>query len=170
MVYTKEEFKRLWETDEYVPAPTYDDIADCAKAWGISSCPRTRPINEITYKVLKAAGVSEAEDYNPDPTPKKIEEIGCGWCVNEEICEKRKNRTIPTRELAKECGHFIHYKVLDESTDWEQRRYEIAREIMANCFHEDEMKGVSAEFMSLCAVEAADELIKQLKRKGGFKD
>ena len=68
MVYTKEEFKRLWETDEYVPAPTYDDIADCAKAWGISSCPRTRPINEITYKVLKAAGVSEAEDYNPNPT------------------------------------------------------------------------------------------------------
>ena len=110
MVYTKEEFKRLWETDEYVPAPTYDDIADCAKAWGISSCPRTRPINEITYKVLKAAGVSEAEDYNPDPTPKKIEEIGCGWCVNEEICEKRKNRTIPTRELARICGGFVHYK------------------------------------------------------------
>lgn len=46
---------------------------------------------------------------------------------------------------------------------WEQRRYEIAREIMANCFHEDEMRGVSAEYMALCAVQAADELIKRLK-------
>lgn len=47
---------------------------------------------------------------------------------------------------------------------WERRRYEIAREIMANCFHEDEMRGVSAEYMAICAVQAADELIKQLKK------
>ncbi len=67
MVYTKEEFKRLWETDEYVPAPTYDDIADCAIAWGISSHPRTRPIDEITYRVLKAAQTNDAEEYNHNP-------------------------------------------------------------------------------------------------------
>ena len=72
MVYTKEEFKRLWETDEYVPAPTYDDIADCAIAWGISSHPRTRPIDEITYKVLKAAQVNDAEEYNPNPVEERI--------------------------------------------------------------------------------------------------
>ena len=48
---------------------------------------------------------------------------------------------------------------------WEQRRYEIAREIMANCFHENEMRGVSVEYMALCAVQAADELIKQLKKQ-----
>ncbi len=49
---------------------------------------------------------------------------------------------------------------------WERRRYEIAREIMANCFHEDEMRGVSVEYMALCAVEAADKLIKELKKRG----
>lgn len=170
MVYTKEEFKRLWEANSCGSGITYDDIADCARAWGILSHPRTRPIDEITYRVLKAAQTNDAEEYNPNPAQNEREEIGCGYCIHEEVCEMRKTRTKSTRELAKECGHFIHYKVLDESTDWEQRRYEIAREIMANCFHEDEMKGVSAELMSLCAVEAADELIKQLKRKGGFKD
>ena len=165
MIYTKEKFKELWEANKYGSGINYYDIADCAVAWGISEHPRLGPINEITYKVLKAAQVNDAEEYNPNPAPMKREEIGCGYCIHEEVCEMRKTRTKPTRELAKEGGHFIHYK--DESTDWEQRRYEIAREIMANCFHEDEMKGVSVELISLCAVEAADELIKQLKRKGG---
>lgn len=110
MVYTKEEFKRLWEANEYGSRINYDDIADCAKAWGISSNPRTRQIDEIAYLVLKAADVSYAEEYNPDPAPMKREEIGCGYCIHEVVCEKRKNRTITTRELAKECGNFVHYQ------------------------------------------------------------
>ena len=52
---------------------------------------------------------------------------------------------------------------------WERRRYEIAREIMANCFHEDEMRGVSVEYMALCAVQAADELIKEGKTEKEIK-
>lgn len=63
MVYTKEKFKELWENEYF--GITYDDIADCAKAWGISSHPRTRLADEITYRVLKAAGVNDAEEYNP---------------------------------------------------------------------------------------------------------
>lgn len=69
MVYTKEDFKRLWEANEYGSGITHDDIADCAVAWGISEFSRIRPIDEITYKVLKAAGVNDAEEYNPNPTP-----------------------------------------------------------------------------------------------------
>ncbi len=69
MVYTKEDFKRLWEANEHGSGITFDDIAECAVAWGISSHPRTRPIDEITYKVLKAAQVNDAEEYNPNPTP-----------------------------------------------------------------------------------------------------
>ena len=102
MVYTKEDFKRLWEANDNGSGITYDDIADCAKAWGISSRPKTCSIDEIAYKVLKAANVHNAEDYNPNPAPKKREEIGCGYCIHEEVCEMRKNRTKPTRELAKE--------------------------------------------------------------------
>ena len=68
MVYTKEEFKRLWEANSAGSGITYDDIADCAVAWGISS-PRARSIDEITYRVLKAAQVNDAEEYNLNPTP-----------------------------------------------------------------------------------------------------
>lgn len=35
MIYTKEEFKKLWEADDEGSGITYDDIADCAKAWGL---------------------------------------------------------------------------------------------------------------------------------------
>lgn len=66
MVYTKEEFKRLWEANDNGSGITFDDIADCAKAWGISSSPRTRPIDEIRYQVLKAAQTNDAEEYNPN--------------------------------------------------------------------------------------------------------
>ena len=68
MVFTREEFKVLWEADSAGSGITYDDIADCAVAWGISYNPRLGPINEITYKVLKAAQTNDAEEYNPNPT------------------------------------------------------------------------------------------------------
>ena len=162
MVYTKEEFKRLWEANKYGSGITYDDIADCAKAWGISSDPRTRHIDEIAYSVLKAADVSDAEEYNPDPTPKKREEIGCGWCVNEETCEKRKNRTITTRELARACGEFVHYK------EAENRRFDIAKRCLAAlapCAVPGRMgeREVNPAVAARTAIELADELIKQMK-------
>ena len=67
MIYTKEKFKELWEANSCGSGITFDDIAECAIAWGISSHPRTRPIDEITYRVLKAAQVNDAEEYNPNP-------------------------------------------------------------------------------------------------------
>ena len=83
MVYTKEEFKRLW--DDNGSGITFADIADCAKAWGISSSPRTRTIDEIRYQVLKAAQTNDAEEYNPNPTSQCEERImidldkACEW-------------------------------------------------------------------------------------------
>lgn len=76
-------------------------------------------------------------------------------------CDQCVTETDDCRKLILAGGE--HLCATPKDIDWEQRRYEIAREIMANCFHEDEMKGVSVEFMSLCAVEAADALIKKLK-------
>lgn len=67
MVFTREKFKELWEANSAGSGITFDDIAECAIAWGISSHPRTRPIDEITYRVLKAAQVNDAEEYNPNP-------------------------------------------------------------------------------------------------------
>ena len=65
MKYTKEKFKELWEANEQSSRLTFDDIADCAVAWGISSKPKIKPIQLIQYQVLKAANISDAEEYSP---------------------------------------------------------------------------------------------------------
>ena len=62
----KTEFKQRWESDDNGGGITFDDIAECAKAWGVSSSPRTQQIDSIRYRVLKAAGTNDAEEYNPD--------------------------------------------------------------------------------------------------------
>ena len=59
----KKEFKALWESDDEGGGITFDDIADCAKAWGLAATPRTCPIEHIRYKVLKAAGTVDAEAF-----------------------------------------------------------------------------------------------------------
>ena len=66
MFYTKEEFKRLWEANDDGSGITFNDIADCAVAWGISRQPKIHPIRKIRYQVLKAAEVDDAEEYNPN--------------------------------------------------------------------------------------------------------
>lgn len=60
----KQEFKRRWESNENGGGITFDDIANCAKEWGISAHPRTMQIDKIQYRVLKAADVIDAESYN----------------------------------------------------------------------------------------------------------
>uniref|UniRef100_A0A6H1ZS86 Uncharacterized protein n=1 Tax=viral metagenome TaxID=1070528 RepID=A0A6H1ZS86_9ZZZZ len=60
---TKEEFKKRWESNASGDNITYDDIADCAIKWGITSMPREMPIFLIRYRVLKAANTVDAEEY-----------------------------------------------------------------------------------------------------------
>lgn len=66
MVYTKEEFKQLWEANDVGSGITYYDIAQCAEAWGLFSKPRCTNIDVVIYQVLRAAGCRDAEEYNPD--------------------------------------------------------------------------------------------------------
>lgn len=49
---SREEFKRRWDAREPI---TYDEIADCYVAWGLGSYPRTKPIDSVMDRVLKAA-------------------------------------------------------------------------------------------------------------------
>lgn len=91
MIYTKEKFKELWEANENGSGITFNDIADCAVAWGISSRPKTRPINLISYMVLKAANVCDAEEYNPNPASQCEKRImidldkACEWLERNEV-------------------------------------------------------------------------------------
>lgn len=62
---TKAEFRTRWESDDEGGGITYSEIADCAKAWGLSPAPRTRQIDTVLYAVLKAAGTNDAEEYRP---------------------------------------------------------------------------------------------------------
>ena len=63
---TKEEFKVRWESDDNGGHINFEDIAICAQKWGIASKPKTKDINIIRYKVLKAANTIDAEDFNPN--------------------------------------------------------------------------------------------------------
>lgn len=59
----KTEFKTRWESDDEGGGITFDDVANCAKSWGITSKPRMMPIAEIRYRVLKAANTKDAEEF-----------------------------------------------------------------------------------------------------------
>lgn len=60
-IMTKKQFKERWESDEDGGGITFDDIADCAKSWGICAKPRINPIEKVTDEVLTAAGVEDSE-------------------------------------------------------------------------------------------------------------
>ena len=63
---TKQEFKWRWELDDEGDGINFDDIANCAVAWGLFRTPRTAQIDRVRYSVLKAANVADAEAYNPE--------------------------------------------------------------------------------------------------------
>lgn len=56
---TKEEFKRRWEKDDRGDGITFDDVAECAIAWGLFQTPRVHNISRVTNAVVKAAGIDE---------------------------------------------------------------------------------------------------------------
>lgn len=62
---TKEEFKRRWESDEDGVGINFDDIAECARDWGIDPSPRTSKIGVVLYQVLEAADVDDLDEYAP---------------------------------------------------------------------------------------------------------
>ena len=66
MSMTKQEFKQRWESNDNGGGITFDDIAECAKVWGISSTPRILQIDRVRYMVLKAEGTDDAEEFAPE--------------------------------------------------------------------------------------------------------
>ena len=65
MTYTKEECKKLWET-ENGGGITFDDIADCAVAWGLFSKPKIHPILKVSNQVLVSAGCEKYFEEEDD--------------------------------------------------------------------------------------------------------
>lgn len=66
MTMTKQEFKDRWDGDDNGGGISFDDIADCAKAWGLFRNPKTCRIDMVRYQVLKEAGTVDAEEYAPE--------------------------------------------------------------------------------------------------------
>lgn len=60
---TKVEFKQRWESDPIGGGISFDDIADCAKDWGLFPKPRAQDFLPVLYAVLKAARAEDAENY-----------------------------------------------------------------------------------------------------------
>lgn len=62
---TKLQFKTRWESTDEGGGITFDEIAECAKLWGITSKPRIMLMDKILYEVLKVANTKDAESYKP---------------------------------------------------------------------------------------------------------
>lgn len=74
------------------------------------------------------------------------------WC-------KDKQESYHKREL-----DFLDVDMVDKPIDWEQRRYEIAKDIVANSFATP-MENVSMVSYIHNCVQVADMLIEELKMK-----
>ena len=61
---TPHQFKERWES-ENGGGLTFDDIADCAKNWGLFNRPRTSSMPLVVYSVLKFAQTNNCEEYKP---------------------------------------------------------------------------------------------------------
>ena len=61
---TKQEFKERWESNADGGGISLNDVADCAKAWGLAAKPRIMPVDSVLDLVLKAAGVTDAEEFH----------------------------------------------------------------------------------------------------------
>lgn len=56
MSMTKAEFAERWDSGDAGDAITVDDVADCAKAWGLFATPRIHPFGTVLAVVVKASG------------------------------------------------------------------------------------------------------------------
>ncbi len=68
---TPGEFKKRWESSEDGGGITYQEVAECAKTWGVCKTPKIRPMDHVLYTVLKHAQTVDAEDYKPDYSDKE---------------------------------------------------------------------------------------------------
>ena len=64
-VMTPEQFRERWNSDEEGGGITYEDIAVCARSWGLFPKPKIEPIEKVKMAVLKAAGVQDEQPYTP---------------------------------------------------------------------------------------------------------
>lgn len=53
---TKEEFARRWDKDSSGDGITYDEVAECAQAWGLYATPRISDMITVLEAVVKASG------------------------------------------------------------------------------------------------------------------
>jgi hypothetical protein len=60
---TKDEFKKLWESDDNGGGITYNEIALCAKEWGVIDNPFSADMHDVTLAVLKAANTNDWEEW-----------------------------------------------------------------------------------------------------------
>ena len=168
MVYTKEQFKRLWEANSAGSGITFDDIAECAIAWGISSHPRTRPIDEITYKVLKAAQTNDAEEYNPNPAPKESERMkkAIRHILYENYTDAAVIEGVEIAEIVAWLEKQGEQQGKSALEAWRDMRFEVYQQASGNR-HEANYSDDSTKMFSLNDI---DEIIEKISEQKGGND
>lgn len=56
---TPKQFKARWESDDNGGGITFNEVADCAKRWGLHAKPFTQPMGRVLADVLEAANVAD---------------------------------------------------------------------------------------------------------------
>ena len=57
---TKEEFAARWDSDDSGGGITFDEIADCAKTWGLFGQPKSMDIDRVSKRVVESSGAKDA--------------------------------------------------------------------------------------------------------------
>lgn len=56
---TKEEFAARWDSDDSGGGITFDEVADCAKSWGLFGQPKSMEIERVLKRVVESSGAKD---------------------------------------------------------------------------------------------------------------
>lgn len=56
---TKEEFAARWDSDDSGGGITFDEVADCAKSWGLFGQPKSMEIEHVLKRVVESSGAKD---------------------------------------------------------------------------------------------------------------
>lgn len=72
---TRAEFARRWDSGDDGGGITGDDVAECAKAWGLCAYPRTTPFDRVLRMVVLASGATTGIPPKTTRTGEAVHEL-----------------------------------------------------------------------------------------------
>lgn len=107
---TPEQFKTRWESSNKGGGITFNDIADCARAWGLFATSGVNRIDVVVYRTLKYAQCEDAENYN---TPaERMRYAGMWYCPYCGSIQYKQSEAAPLC-----CGEIHSITITEEEKE-----------------------------------------------------